>query len=625
MKNKIYPFNVENLEQNRSEIVVGICSYFHDSSVTIISEGQIQYAAQEERFNRIKNSSSFPTQSLRKGFEMLAIKPSDVTKIVYYEDPKLKLVRLSNQISSGQPLNSINIIKQNLRRIISIHLLFKYSFSRDLKAVGFTRKLQKSLSVEYSEHHLSHAASAFLPSNFDSACIVVVDAVGEMESTTIWEANREQLRKIASINFPYSIGMFYSAMTYYCGFKVNSGEYKLMGLAPFGTPNLITRLEKIFKFSDLGVIEINQDCLTYYSTNEIVNINAIEKILGFPKRDPDGPILKHYMDLAASVQKMLNLYMLQICKHAQSLTSQKNLCLAGGVALNCVSNGKLLESGIFDNVWVQPAAGDGGTSLGAAIFNSSVKIHPSDSVDGEKLDLMKGSFLGTSYSDTEIEAALEEFRLIFTKVSTKQMLSECAQDIQNQKVIGFFQGRMEFGPRSLGARSILGNPQDPLGQKKINLKIKFRESFRPFAPAMLLKTAQKYFYPHTWDNYMLFTSYIKDVFRSDTSFSGNLDDVNLTRSPFPSITHIDFSSRIQIVSKLSPLYELLKELEKFDLPMVINTSFNVRGEPIVESPKDAVRCFMATDLDSLYIGNYIVRKENQILSRENFMLTFEPD
>jgi carbamoyltransferase len=609
------------------EVVLGISSYYHDSSCSIIINGKVSYAAQEERFTREKNTSAFPHHSLRNGLITLGLEISDVTKISYFENPELKYNRIKQQIHAQSFVSSYKLITNIFWRLWKFHIRFRKTLNRDLLKAGFSRDFLLTNPVIFSNHHLSHALSAYVPSQYLSANVIVIDAVGEYATTSIWKANGNSLQLLKYINFPNSIGMLYSAITYFCGFKVNSGEYKLMGLAPYGEPkytNLI--LSNLIDIAEDASYRINDEFLTYFSKSEILNEEKFEGLLGFSKRSPESEITQEYMDLAASMQEVLNIYLEKLSNYSWELNPSENLCLAGGVALNCVTNGHIDRSTYYENIWIQPAAGDAGTSLGAAFLAATNEFsHKSTSSKLHENDGMHGAFLGTAYSDSQIEKTLMEYGFVYEKLSSHEIYSNAAQCILKNSTIGWFQGRMEFGPRSLGARSILANPTDPQGQTRINLKIKYRESFRPFAPAMLKKNAITYFEKVRADKYMLFVSFLKPEFRFEVSTTGNLKDVALIRSAFPSITHVDYSARVQVVDQESPLFELLEILSKYDIPMVVNTSFNVRGEPIVESPKDALFCFMATDLDFLFLGSFFLSKQSQFLDKNIFMKKFEND
>lgn len=591
-------------------IILGINAYFHDSSAAFVRNAKILWASQEERFDRVKNSSAFPKSSILRGLDYLGLTPESISQITYFENPDIKLDRISRQIKSASLISGSRIVWSNSRRLWRYHLFLRKTLRRDLRALGFSNGQIKN--IRFSEHHLSHAASAFLPSPYKESCIVIADAVGEDQTTTIWKATRTKITLLASLHFPNSLGMFYSAFTYFCGFKVNSGEYKLMGLAPYGEPKFVNLIFSniLFKQPD-GSFTINHRFLTYEKSSKIVSQRALEGLFGFPARTPESSITKNYMDLAASVQVVLNEMMLSIVRFARDLSDCRTLCLAGGVSLNCVSNGVISSSRIFDDVWIQPASGDAGTSLGAALLLSDWQSEKNLPVSNQSNTSMLGAFLGSEYDCEQIRESLDFYKLTYEEVSREQMIEECCSAITENRVVGFFQGRMEFGPRSLGARSILANPKDPDGQKRINLKIKFRESFRPFAPAIRNDQVQNYFEEPFGDSFMLRTTLILARFRNTFSRRFELSEVNDLRSQFPSITHVDFSSRVQTVDGFSPLYPLLRRLEDFDIPMVVNTSFNVRGEPIVESPADAINCFLSTDLDDLFIGNFHVKKELQ--------------
>jgi len=609
---------------NSREVVLGISSYFHDSSCTIIVNGKIEFAAQEERFTREKNTSAFPHQSIKLGLKTLGLDLNDITTICYFENPQLKFKRIREQIRSISFIAAYKMVKTIFWRLWKFHIRFNSTLKKDLHLCGFSNKFLKSNPIIFSNHHLSHALSAFVPSPFLNANIIVIDAVGEYATTSIWKANNNHITLLRSINFPNSIGMLYSAITYFCGFKVNSGEYKLMGLAPFGKPTYVKLiLSNLIEIYSDSSFKINSSFLTYFSGTKIINELRLEKLFGFPRRLPESEIAQEYMDLAASMQEVLNQYVEKLCRYSLELNKSENLCLAGGVALNCVTNGHIDRTSIFQNIWIQPAAGDAGTSLGAAILVATNDYTHKDL--GQESDAMQGAFLGTGYSNSEIEEVLQNHSFVYEKLSSEELLERATECIQRNNIVGWFQGRMEFGPRSLGARSIIANPTDPNGQSRINLKIKFRESFRPFAPAMLQNSAEKYFESIRADKYMLFVSFFRPEFRYKVISEGKLNDVSLIRSAFPSVTHVDYSARVQVVDNESPIFDLLLNLEKRDIPMVVNTSFNVRGEPIVESPKNALYCFMATDIDDLFLGNFYITKSKQTLDRNLFVNSFDKD
>jgi len=610
-----------NIPKNRTSInegyVLGINSYYHDSSATIIQNGKILWAAQEERFTRLKNDSSFPRKSIQKGLEYLKIKPSEISLVSYFEDPSLKRQRIFNQINNLHLKDRIFFIWSNAFRLILQTYLFYIILRLDLIKCGIFKPTLLRGKIIYSNHHLSHAASAFLPSPFGESAIICIDAVGEKVSTSIFRGEGRVIEMIEHIDYPHSIGMVFSAFTAYCGFKVNSGEYKLMGLAPFGNDVYKDRILKdILTLRSDGSYKVNSEYLPFAINTPILNSNFIS-YWGRKPRDPndESGIDKFYCDIAASIQSVLNEYILLIAKRAKLKTKSENLCLAGGVALNCVSNSILVRSNIFKNIWIQPAAGDAGTSLGAALLCSSMDTNMhSYQKDIYQSDAMNGSFLGSDYSNAEILKTLKNFGLSFLFLSRQEINELAVKAIQENKIIGYFNGRMEFGPRALGSRSILANPKDPNGQSRINKAIKFRESFRPFAPAMLPEVAFKYFNIEKLDPYMLFTWFLKDEYRLGMSRKFDLSDVNLLRSKYPSITHMDYSARVQVVEKSSPLFNLLQlGLSKSNLEMVVNTSFNVRGEPIVESPINAIECFLSTAMDYLAIGNYWVDKSKQLI------------
>jgi carbamoyltransferase len=596
------------------EYVLGINAYFHDSSATIVKNGEILWAAQEERFTRKKNDSRFPFMSIARGLKQLNLKHRDISAVIYFENPFEKSLRVSQQLSVLGMRERFKFVYSNAYRLLLHSKLFSLKFRFDLVRSKIFWPCISYNKIFFSNHHLSHAASAFLPSGFNEAAIICIDAVGETTTTSILKGNLDSIQFIRTMSFPNSIGLLYSTFTAYCGFKVNSGEYKLMGLAPFGEPKYKDKiLNKIVFLHPDGSFKINSDLLPFSINEPILTRDFIEYWGREPRSSKaQGEIEQFYCDVAASIQAVLNDYLVLIANQAKLLTGSENVCLAGGVALNCVANSFLAKQKIFKNIWIQPAAGDSGTSLGAALMYSAKSNNYDHRESINRKDTMLGSFLGSYYSDNEIQVALNKYGLSYEAMKCNQLIRKVAGSLNDQKIIGHFQNRMEFGPRALGSRSILANPRDPKGQRRINLAVKFRESFRPFAPAMLSETAEKYFDIKIFDPYMLFTWKFKKEYRFNTQRIYDLTDVNLIRSEFPSITHVDYSARVQIVQKNDPLHNLLEVCnEIYDLPMLVNTSFNVRGEPIVESPSDAIECFLTTDIDCLAIGGFWIEKFKQ--------------
>lgn len=573
--------------------ILGISCFYHDSAAALIEDGKIIAACQEERFSRKKFDPSFPIESIRYCLREANIDLHQIDEIVYYEKPLLTFERLLDSIVSNSP-RSLDLFlkampiwgneKLNMRKTLQNH--FRKNFPD-----------QKIPTLAFSQHHLSHAASAFYPSPFQQAAVLCLDGVGEWATTSAWRGDGSHLTALWEQNFPHSLGLFYSAFTYYCGFKVNSGEYKLMGLAPFGKPRYAEIIKKeLITIHDDGSFHLNMKYFAFDRSLQMITPD-FEKLFGHSVRKAESEMPQIYKDVAASVQKVTEEILVKLAKKIQRDTGAHHLCLAGGVALNCVANSVLWNENIFENIWVQPAAGDAGGSLGAALASYYLQNEKPRhfTTHNSAQDSMQAAFLGPEFDDSEIEKLLQEKGLPYHKFSADALVATASQDLENQKVIGWFQGRMEFGPRSLGARSILGDARSPQMQSFMNQKIKFRESFRPFAPAVLAESCQDLFESETQDSYMLFTSQFKDAYKSS----------------FPAVTHVDGSARVQKVDQnKNPLfYRLISHFkEKTGCPLIINTSFNVRGEPIVCTPLDALRCFILTDIDSLFLGSYYLSK-----------------
>lgn len=592
--------------------ILGISAYYHDSSACLIDCGEVISAAQEERFTRIKHDSSFPKNSISFCLKQSLCKPEEIDAIVFFEKPFLKFERLVETYLAFAPRGFLSF-KAAIPTWVKEKLFQKKLLHNELLELGFTKdQCQKIL---FSSHHLSHAASAFYPSPFDEALVLTMDGVGEWDTTTVYIGKNNDLKKIKELHFPHSLGLLYSAFTYYCGFKVNSGEYKLMGLAPYGKPIFVDKIKShLVDIKDDGSFRLNMDYFDYCTGLTMTN-RKFDELFEKNYRHPESELKQCHFDMAASIQFVLEEIVLKICRHLSQTYSVKNLCLAGGVALNCVANGKIHQSELFDNVWVQPAAGDAGGSIGAALavyyqhFNfERITVLP---------DSMKGSFLGPEFSSEQIQIFLENKKAHFEKINTPALYSIVADLLSEGNVVGWFQGRMEFGPRALGNRSILADPRNSEMQKQLNLKIKFRESFRPFAPAVLEDCVSDWFDFSQTSPYMLKVAAVKAdklITQKKNSEAFGIELLNQVRSEIPAVTHIDNSARIQTVSlKTNPnFYNLISEFKnKTGVPILINTSFNIRGEPIVCSPEDAYRCFMGTNMDVLVLENYILRKENQ--------------
>jgi len=594
--------------------IIGISSFYHDSAVSIVDDGLILSANQEERFTRIKNDSSFPVNAIKNCLMQSGIRTTDLDAIAFYEKPYLKLERIMETFYAYAPKGYISFkdfIKSFSLKKINFLTEFKENFELDNKT-----------EILYIPHHLSHASSAFFPSPFEDSAIITVDGVGEFATTTIGYGRDNKIELLKELNFPHSIGLFYSAFTYFLGFKVNSGEYKLMGLAPYGNINSADtkRFIKLIKdeiidVKDDGSVFINQKYFNYSKADTMINDKKFYKLFGFKRRLQNEDIEQYHCDLACAVQEVLNDIMLKLARSAREITKSKKLCLAGGVALNCVANTKIMESGLFEELWIQPAAGDAGGALGSALCACYMYYNRPRII--EKDDSMKGGYLGVSFTNDEIKRHLDDAGAKYTYIGTDSMIKKAAEFISSGNVIGWFEGNMEWGPRALGNRSIIADPTDESMQKKINLKIKKREGFRPFAPSIMEEYFSDYFSPPAKSIYMLMVSYINPNLRiryEGFSSMSLYDKLYLKKSPVPAVTHVDFSSRVQVVARdKNPLfYSLINEFKTIkNCPMVLNTSFNGKDEPIVATPIDAYNCFMKNDLDYLFIGNFMLKRDEQ--------------
>ena len=605
--------------------ILGISAFYHDSSAALIQNGSVIAAAQEERFTRIKHDSKFPSNAIKFILNYVNLKLEDIDHVVFYEKPFLKFERLLETYIALSPKGFFQFTKS--MPIWLRDKLFQKKLIKD-NLLKIDKNFNAKNKLFFSEHHLSHAASAYYPSNFEEAIVITADGVGEWATTTISIGNGKNLKILKEIHFPHSLGLLYSAFTYYCGFKVNSGEYKLMGLAPYGEPKFVDLIKKkLIEIMDDGSFKLNLKYFDYATGLKMTN-SKFDEIFGQkPRNSKNEPISQFHMDIAASIQEVTEEVMIKICKSVRSEYKIENLCLAGGVALNCVANGKILQNKIFKNIWVQPASGDAGGSLGAALAFWHVELKKERNLNQKNFN----SFLGPEYQDKQIEKSLKSLGANFQQKSEDEIISKAVNDIDAGKAVGWFQGRMEFGPRALGSRSILGDPRKPDMQKKLNLKIKFRESFRPFAPSVILEKAREWFDLDVESPYMLLVSNVLLNKRLNTKENKNLfgiDKLNVARSEIPAVTHVDYSARIQTVSKEANhlFYKLLQGFySKTKCPILINTSFNIRGEPIVNTPEDAFNCFMGSNLDTLIIGNYILEKSEQtqklnINYKDNFEL-----
>ena len=594
--------------------ILGISAFYHDSAAVLIHDGEIISAVQEERFTRIKHDSSFPINAISWCLSKAGISEIDLDQIVYYENPFKKATRIA-----WNALKELKFTPYLWNKGVINNLSIKKLITEFLP--------HTKAKISFLDHHLSHAASAFFPSPFEHAAILTIDGVGEWTTASWAEGKNNKIVNHKKMTFPNSVGLLYSAFTYYCGFKVNSGEYKLMGLAPYGTPryrDLI--LDKIVSVKEDGIIELNKNCFNF-SEGPIIT-NEFCRLMGKPQREKESQISQYDTDVASSIQVVTEEIVCRMANSACNMAKSRNLVMAGGVALNCVSNGKLIANKVCENFWVQPASGDAGTALGAALFywykNNKRSI--------EKPDSQRGSLLGPSFSNKSIQYYLDTKKLNYKYYENEdQLLEEVSHLLTQGKVIGWFHGAMEFGPRALGARSILGDPRNVDMQSIMNLKIKFRESFRPFAPVVLLEDSEKYFNLNSESPYMLLVSQLnKSICRKVCKSNTLIERVKQDRSEIPAVTHVDFSARVQTVgSERNPrFYKLLKQFKKdTDCSVLINTSFNVRGEPIVHTPKDAFNCFANTEMDVLVLENYIINKSELTLknSRKDYLSQFAID
>ena len=593
--------------------ILGISAFYHDSAACILKDGKIVAAAQEERFTRKKHDPSYPYNAIEFVLKYANLKLNEVDYIVFFEKPFLKFERLLETYVAFAPKGFASFAKA-MPIWIKEKLFQKNLLFNKLKTHDNNFKTDKN--IFFSDHHLSHSASAFFPSPFKEAVILTADGVGEWATTTVAIGKNNNLEIKKEIHFPHSLGLLYSAFTYYTGFKVNSGEYKLMGLAPYGKPIYEDKIKKLVDIKDDGTFRLDQRYFNYATGLTMTN-NKFDKLFGNKARDPQKEkITQFHMDIAASIQKVTEEIMIKLARGIRKEYGIKNLCLAGGVALNCVANGKILQEKIFDNIWIQPAAGDAGGSLGAALALWHIEYN--NKRDINILDDMKGSYLGTEFSQKEIEKELKLAGAHFEKFEYDDLINKTAEFLSNEKAIGWFQGRMEFGPRALGGRSILGDPRSDKMQKNLNLKVKYRESFRPFAPSILKEDLSEWFEMNVDSPYMLLVANInsdkKIEMTNEQKKLFGIDKLNIKRSEIPAVTHVDYSARVQTVTKNTNnrYYDLISKFkEKTGCPVIVNTSFNVRGEPIVNTPTDAFNCFMGTELDYLVIGDCILEKSKQ--------------
>jgi carbamoyltransferase len=607
---------------------LGISAFYHDSAACILVDGEIVAAAQEERFTRYKHDSRFPYNAIKFVLNYAKLNLNDVNSIVFFEKPFLKFERILETYVAFAPKGYLSFSKAMpiwiKEKLFQKKLLFNNLAKIDENYITDN-------NIYFSEHHLSHAASAFFPSPFNEAIILTIDGVGEWATTTVAIGKDNELDIKKEIHFPHSLGLLYSAFTYYTGFKVNSGEYKLMGLAPYGKPIYVDKIKKIIEIKKDGTFRLDQSYFNYATGLTMTN-NKFDNLFGEKVRDSQkDKINQFHMNIAASIQNVTEEIMIKLTKSIRAEYGIKNLCLAGGVALNCVANGKIVKEKIFENVWIQPAAGDAGGSLGAALAHWYIEKKNQRKVSSS--DYMKGSYLGQEFTQNQIIEELNEIGAKFKTLEYEDLINVTAQNLSNQKVIGWFQGRMEFGPRALGCRSILADPRSPNMQKNLNLKVKYRESFRPFATSILRNDLSKWFDIEINSPYMLLVANLSShkrvkISQNEKNLFG-IDKLNVTRSEIPAVTHVDYSSRIQTVNKETnkTFFDLITRFKEITgCPILINTSFNVRGEPIVNSPTDAFNCFMGTELDFLIIGNCILDKKEQDQNlKKDYTKEFELD
>jgi carbamoyltransferase len=587
--------------------ILGISAYYHDAAAALLREGEIICAAQEERFTRKKNDPDFPRLAIQFCLRHAALTPAQLDAVVFYDKPVLKFTRLLETYLAVAPGGW-----RTFPTVLSNWLGEKLDLRKAIRAE--LPELRPDCQILFTEHHQSHAASAFYPSPFDEAAILTIDGVGEWATTTIGWGRGREIKILKELRFPHSLGLLYSAFTDYCGFRINSGEYKLMGLAPYGEPKYADAIRtELLDIKPDGSFWLNLDYFNFLRGTTMTN-ERFHKLFGGPPRGPEEKIEQRHMDVAHSIQLVTQEIMLLLARHAREVTGLKNLCLAGGVALNCVANGLILHEKIFEQIWIQPAAGDAGGALGAALavwhFHKEApprEISPADS--------MQSSLLGPGFSDDEIETVLRSHNAVFKKLENAALLDFTVELLKTEKVIGWFQGRMEFGPRALGSRSILGDARSPKMQSVMNLKVKFRESFRPFAPIVRRERVADYFELDVESPYMLLVAPVKKELRKPLPANvTGLDLLKAERSTLPAITHVDYSARIQTVERADNplLYDLLLRFEQATgCGVLVNTSFNVRGEPIVCTPDDAYRCFMNTEMDYLIMGSFVIERTAQ--------------
>ena len=593
--------------------ILGISAYYHDSAAAVLVDGNIISAAQEERFSRRKHDPRFPEQAIRFCLDQAGLSISDLDAVTYYEKPLLTFERLLETYIGASPRGGRSFVAA-MQTWLKEKLFLKRTIQQKLQTMAGDGQAIPPLL--FSEHHLSHAAAAFFPSPFASSAVLCMDGVGEWATTSAWMGTGNEIKPIWELSFPHSLGLLYSAFTFYCGFKVNSGEYKLMGLAPYGEPKYVETIKNnLIDIKNDGTFRLNLQFFKFHRGFRMTS-QRFHALFGQPPRDPESDLKPFHMDLAASIQVVTEDIVLALARSLQEETGAKNLCLAGGVALNCVANGRLLREGPFDNIWIQPASGDAGSALGAALVTWHQHFNQTRTPNSR--DAMHGTYLGPAFSNQDICNYLESQNIPFQSQNDEQLFNSVATLLDEGKVVGWFNGRMEFGPRSLGARSILGDPRNQDMQSVMNLKIKYRESFRPFAPAVLADHVQNQFELDQSSPYMLIVAPVKKELctpmtqEQDQLFG--IDKLNVPRSSLPAVTHVDYSARVQTVhAETNPRFHgLLSAFHaRTGCPTLVNTSFNVRGEPIVCTPEDAYRCFMRTEMDVLVLENQILLKEEQ--------------
>ncbi len=592
--------------------ILGISAFYHDSAACLVRDGDIVAAAQEERFTRKKGDADFPSNAVRYCLEAGGIDAKDLDVVGFYDKPLLKFERILETYLGVAPRGYRQFLKAG-----PIWVKEKLFIEREIR-----KRLDYRGEILYAEHHESHAASAFLPSPFEEAAVLTIDGVGEWATASIGVGRGNDVEIIQEMRWPDSLGLLYSAFTYFAGFKVNSGEYKVMGLAPYGEPKYVQAiLDEVIDLRDDGSFRTNQSFFDYLSGLTMTN-GSFSRLFGGPPREPESRLTQREMDLARSVQVVCEEIMLRMARTAHKETGSSNLCMAGGVALNCVANGRILREGPFERIWIQPAAGDAGGALGIALL-AWHRAHGAPRALDSGRDAMKGAFLGPSYTDSQIERYLQSIGAVYERLDREPLLARTADALSNEKIIGWFNGRMEFGPRALGARSILGDPRSPRMQATMNIKIKFREGFRPFAPSVLRERVSDWFELDRESPYMLLVAPVKRERQIPTGEDQRglwgIDRLNVPRSDIPAVTHVDYSARIQTVERETnaDYYDLIRAFDdRTGCPVVVNTSFNVRGEPIVCSPADAYRCFMRTHIDCLVLGPFFLTRETQPEWRE---------